>query len=434
MATKRRRRRKGDGLMNTLLIVLLVVAICLAAPVIIDVLGGKTETLTMTVEAGSELPAAAAFLPEAEDASYTCDTAAVKMNVPGEYELTLRSGKKDYTAVLTVRDTVKPIATAVDVTASGGSAVRPESFIRQISDATDVTVRFENAPDTSLAGNQQVVLLLEDLGGNIARLEATLTVVVDSQPPVITGVQDLIAYVGDTVAYRSGVTATDETDESVKLEIDSTAVDLSTPGVYTVIYRATDAAGNVTTQEAKVTVNEKRADHVDIETIYAAVDAQLARFIRADMTDREKVEAIYVWTRIHFTYGGHTDTTDYIQSAYQFLTTRKGDCYGYFALQKIMLQRLGIPTVDVKKVKNFEGDSNHYWLLVSIDKGKSYYHMDNVWSKQLCLVTDAHLNAFSKVVKNCFNRDESLYPATPTEDLPGHELPWNDPSIVNAIP
>lgn len=436
MATRKRKKaRKGDRAMNILLGVLLVLAICLAAPVFLNLFNGGTEKLTMTVEAGSELPAAADFLPEAEEAvSYTSDTAAVRMNVPGDYNLTLKSGKKNYEAVLTVRDSVKPIATAVDVTVSGGSEVKAESFIREINDATAVTVRFAQEPDTSVAGNQTVTLILTDLGGNSASLEAILSVVVDTQAPVITGVQELITYVGDSVAYRAGVTAVDETDGALQLEVDSSAVDLSTPGVYTVTYRATDAAGNIATQDTTVTVKEKLANHVDIETIYAAVDAQLARFIREDMTDREKVEAIYVWTRIHFTYGGHTDTTDYIQSAYQFLTTRKGDCYGYFALQKLMLQRLGIPTIDVKKVKNFEGDSNHYWLLVSIDKGKSYYHMDNVWSKQLCLVTDAHLNAFSKVVKNCFNRDESLYPPTPAEDLPGRELPWNDPTIVKAIP
>lgn len=435
MATRRRKTRKGDGFMNILLVVLLVLAICLAAPVLLDILGGGTETLTLTVEAGSPLPEAADFLPSAtEGVSYTSDTSAVRMNVPGDYQLTLSSGGKKYAAVLTVRDTVKPIATAVDMTVSGGSEVKAEDFIKEINDATDVTVRFEQTPDTSAAGAQQVTLILTDLGGNSARLEATLTVVVDTQAPVITGVQDLITYVGDSIAYRSGVAVTDETDTAVQLEVDSSGVDLSTPGVYTVVYRACDAAGNTTTQEAQVTVKEKRANHVDLETIYAAVDAQLKRFITDDMTDRDKVEAIYVWTRIHFTYGGHTDTTDYIQSAYQFLTTRKGDCYGYFALQKLMLQRLGIPTIDVKKVKNYEGDSNHYWLLVSIDKGKSYYHMDNVWSKQLCLVTDAHLNAFSSYVKNCFNRDESLYPPTPTEELPGRALPWNEPSIVNAIP
>lgn len=431
---KRKHKRKNDRMLNTVLLLLLAVAVCLAAPVILDTLGG-TKDVSLTVEAGSPLPAAAQFLPDAEgEVRYEGDTSSVNMNVPGTYMLKLLRGKTKYNAALTVQDTKKPIATAVDMIVSGGSQVQPESFVTAVNDATAVTVTFAQQPDTSVGGTQTVTVILTDLGGNTAQLQAQLTVVVDTQAPVITGVQDRVAYVGDSVAYRSGITVTDNVDETVQLEVDSSNVDLSSPGTYKVVYKATDAAGNATEQQATVTVKEKQANHVDLETIYAAVDAQLAKFIRDDMSDREKVEAIYVWTRIHFTYGGHTDTTDYIQSAYQFLTTRKGDCYGYFALQKILLERLGIPTVDVKKVKNFEGDSNHYWLLVSVDKGKSYYHMDNVWSKQLCLVTDEHLNNFSKMVKNCFNRDQSLYPATPKEDLPGRPLPWDDPTIVNAVP
>ena len=99
-----------------------------------------------------------------------------------------------------------------------------------------------------------------------------------------------------------------------------------------------------------------------------------------------------------------------------------------------MFERLGIPTIDVKKVKNFEADSNHYWLLVSIDQGQTYYHFDNVWSRNLCLVTDKVLNNFSRACNGCFNRDESLYPATPTTDLPPSKLPWNSEAIKNAKP
>ncbi len=433
MAT-RKRKKKNERVMNIVLLLLLAVAICLVAPAVWDVITGSKD-VSLTLEAGSPMPQAADFLPdEGETISYEGDTSAVRMDVPGTYKLKLRKGKTKYNATLTVQDTRKPIATAVNMTVSGGSQVKAEDFVTAINDATAVTVTFAQQPDTSVGGTQEVTVVLTDLGGNAVQLQAQLTVVVDKQAPVITGAKDRVAYVGDSVAYRSGVAVTDNVDETVQLEVDSSNVDLSTPGTYKVIYKATDSAGNVTQQEITVTVKEKQANHVDVETIYAAVDAQLARFIREDMTDRDKVEAIYVWTRIHFTYGGHTDTTDYIQSAYQFLTTKKGDCYGYFALQKIMLERLGIPTIDVKKVKNFEGDSNHYWLLVSIDKGKTYYHMDNVWSKQLCLVTDEHLNAFSKMVKNCFNRDESLYPATPKEDLPGRALPWDDPTITSAVP
>ena len=414
------------------LVIILTVVLCAALLLLWSLLGGAT---VLTLEAGSQLPEAGAFFPDSkQDIVYLAGTDAVSMDKPGDYPLTLAKGGLKCEAVLQVRDTVAPTATVSDLTVVVPNTATAEDFVSDIQDVTQVSVRFEKEPDFTTAGEQSIAIVLEDLGGNKTHLEATMTVVEDAEAPVISGVRDILTYVGDAVAYRNGVTVTDNQDEAPKLELDSSKVDLSTPGEYTVIYNATDAAGNATQAQAKVTVLEKRQNHVEVDVIYKAVDDILAKFITDDMTDRQKAEAVYVWTRIHFTYSGHTDTTDYIQSAYQFLTTKKGDCFGYFALQKLMLERMNIPTIDVKKVKNFPSDSNHYWLLVSIDGGENYYHYDNLWSKYLCLVTDKKLNSFSKSVKNCFNRDESLYPPTPTEDLPASTMPWNDPDILNTKP
>ena len=264
----------------------------------------------------------------------------------------------------------------------------------------------------------------------------------DTQAPVITGVKDLETYVDSTISYKSGVTVTDDLDPKPTLDIDNSQVDMSKAGVYEVTYTATDASGNKSAVTIKLTVKVKPADFVEPEVIYAKADAILAQFIREDMTDREKAEAVYVWTRrsVHLTYGSAPkgfdhESADWLQTAYQLLNkdVAKGDCFFFFAVQKLLLQRLNIPTIDCEKI--YDGDSHHYWLLVSVDGGKSYYHFDNVWSKALCLVTDAELNAFSAALdSHPFNRNESLYPATPTEKLPPNELPWNDPAILAAKP
>ena len=268
------------------------------------------------------------------------------------------------------------------------------------------------------------------------------SVVTDLTAPQIVGTKDLEVYVGGTVSYKSGVSVTDDIDAKPELIIDNSKVDLSKPGVYEVTYTATDAAGNKTEVTVKLTVKAKPANFVEPEVIYAKADAILAQFITDDMTDREKAEAVYVWTRrsVHLTYGSAPkgfdhENADWLQTAYQLinLDVSKGDCYFFFAAQKLLLQRLGIPTIDCEKI--YDGDSHHYWLLVSVDGGKSYYHFDNVWSKELCLVTDAQLDAFSAAVdSNPFNRDKSKYPATPTEKLPESQLPWEDAAILAAKP
>ena len=265
----------------------------------------------------------------------------------------------------------------------------------------------------------------------------------DTQAPVITGAKDLEVYVGDAVSYKSGVSVTDDMDAKPELKIDNSKVDLTKPGVYEVTYTATDAAGNTCAPiTVKLTVKVKPENFVDPEVIYAKADSILEKFIRDDMTDREKAEAVYVWTRrsVHLTYGSAPkgfdhESADWLQTAYQLLNkdVPKGDCFYFFAVQKLLLQRLNIPTIDCEKI--YDGDSHHYWLLVSVDGGKSYYHFDNVWSKELCLVTDAQLDAFSAAVdSHPFNRNESLYPATPTEKLPASTLPWDDPAILAAKP
>ena len=239
----------------------------------------------------------------------------------------------------------------------------------------------------------------------------------DTQAPQITGIRDIEVYAGETVAYSEGIAVTDDEDPAPELEIDSSGVNLSTPGTYTVHYRATDASGNQTTADATVTVVEKPESFVDTQVIYDTVDAILAQFITDGMTQQEQVEAIYAWTKDNLKYSGHSDRTDWQQTAYTMLTTGEGDCYGYFSATKLMFERLDILNVDVQKKKRSDSDSDHFWSLVSVDGGETYYHFDATprvgQTEELCLVTDLFLDSFDTYHDSCHNRDKSLYPATP---------------------
>ena len=64
---------------------------------------------------------------------------------------------------------------------------------------------------------------------------------------------------GDPISYRQGVTVTDNSGETPRLTIDSSQVDLSTPGAYSVSYTAVDSSGNKTTLTITVTVLEQEA-------------------------------------------------------------------------------------------------------------------------------------------------------------------------------
>ena len=239
----------------------------------------------------------------------------------------------------------------------------------------------------------------------------------DAIPPVIQGVRDFTVYAGETVSCRSGVTVTDDCDLNPVLEVDTSELNLDVPGCYEIIYTATDSAGNVSRVAALVTVLERPENYIAPDTIDAAADKLLAEILSDGMTVREQVQAIYAWARTNISYGGHSARTDYRPTAGHVLNGRSGDCFGYFAVTKLLFERLGIPNIDVRKVKNFDGDSDHFWSLVSVDGGKTYYHFVATPrvgdGDDFCLVTDAFLDAYSDSHKGSHNRDKSLYPATP---------------------
>jgi len=412
----RRNQRRGlytlIGVLSAVLLILVLVLL-FAQPKV-----SLYDELTM--EAGGAFPAPQSFLAEKRDVriAYT-NTSAVKPNVPGVYDVMLTANGEEYTAKIRVVDTVAPMATLQEINALGNIPAA-EDFVVSVNDATEVTVAYLTEPDKKQDGQQTVTIVLTDMGGNTTQLQTRLTLVIDREAPVITGVADKIVYLGESVSYMSGVTVTDDMDPEPSVEVDRSAVDLSTVGEYPVTYTATDASGNTSVVSCTLKVLEKKDYYVPYETIYQEVDAILDGIIKDDMTMQEQVWAIYVWIRTNNTYVNHSDKEDWMQAAHVMMTENKGDCFNYYALCKLMLDRLEIPNMDVRKVKNYEGDSDHYWSLVSLDGGNTWYHVDTTPRTNpasFCLVTDKFMDDYSAANGNCFNRDKSLYPATPEDEL-----------------
>ena len=282
--------------------------------------------------------------------------------------------------------------------------------------ALEITVDSSKV-DLNAVGTYDITYSVTDAAGNTTTVPSTVTVTDDNTAPTIQGVHDISLYLGSAVSYRSGVVVSDDKDPSPKLDIDSSQVDLSNPGTYPLVYTARDMTGNETRLEVTVTVAEKPTTYVEEEVINTKADELLKKIVTEDMTAEAKVKAIYAYVRSHYTYSGHSDKTDWLQGAYVMMTEGQGDCFNYYAITKLLLERCGIPNIDVRKVRNHAEDSDHYWSLVSVDGGQTYYHLDTTPrvgdGDDFCLVTDAFLDAYSAANKNCHNRDKSLYPATP---------------------
>jgi len=188
----------------------------------------------------------------------------------------------------------------------------------------------------------------------------------DTVPPEIHGVRDLEVGLYGTLAYREGVSVTDDAGGAT-LEVDSSGVDTDVPGEYTVVYIARDAAGNETRVTAKVTVLA-----VSEEMLAREADPILDKLLKPDMSEGEIALAIHTWVRENIVYTNTGEKDSILEGAYNGLSLRSGDCYTFYALSKYFLDRAGIESIDMYRVP--EAETLHYWLL--LDLGEGWHHFD----------------------------------------------------------
>ena len=106
----------------------------------------------------------------------------------------------------------------------------------------------------------------------------------------------------------------------------------------------------------------------DYEKVVAEV---LAEITTEDMTKLEKARAIFDYAHDTIRYTGDSDKSDWQQGAYAGMTSKRGDCFTYYAVSRALLTAAGIDNVEVTRVG---GKSSHYWNLV--DCGGGWYHFD----------------------------------------------------------
>ncbi len=188
------------------------------------------------------------------DACFLSDTEGMTSKV-GEYEIVIKSGKKEYHSTLSVVDTVPPTAKAAeDAFTWGGILPEPEDCVTDVYDATSLRYEWKDKPYIYEDGNKTGTVLITDEGGNCTEIAVSVLVIVDDTPPEITGICDMTLYLGEEIDYKSGVEVVDDKDSSAVLEIDDGELDLYKEGEYTVVYRAYDGAGNESYASAVITL------------------------------------------------------------------------------------------------------------------------------------------------------------------------------------
>lgn len=376
-----------------------------------------TATLTVldikssvTIEAGAAMDIAVEDFVDHDNykAVFITDMAKLDISRPITYEIQLSVNGKIVTSKIEVIDTTPPTADITNLETWYGDELPAASFTSNRKDATAVTVSYQITPDFKLPGNQDIVLLLEDENGNRTALPAVLTVIADTEAPVISGVADKSVYIGDTISYKKGITVSDNRGE-VSLQVDSSNVNLKSEGIYPIQYIATDLSGNITTVSANVTVKKIIISEA---TVYEVADGILAKIITEGMTKREKALEIYRWVKNHVGYTGSSDKSDWLFEAYRGMKNGVGDCFTFYAVSQALLTRAGIDNMRVTRVG---GRTQHFWNLVNC--GAGWYHFDtcpHVDDHEAFMLTDAEVAAYTaKKGNHYYSFDKSLYPATP---------------------
>ena len=389
-------------------IVLLVVILALLVSAVAHI----NVRRKVVIEAGSPVPGIEAFVRRnADKYSLATDLSAVDTTVPQTKTVKIKGGTFPLKAKLIIKDSIAPVVEAQDIKGALGVELDPEKFIASCTDNTAVSFTYKNKPNFNSTELQNVEITATDAGKNSVTVRATLQLVDDTEAPVIEGVKNRTVYIGETIAYKAGVTVTDNIDPEPRLTIDNTQVDLDKVGVYPVTYTATDFCGNKTQVSINLKVEEQPIGYKNIEKMNKKVDALLAKIITPEMTDIEKLYAAFLWIREHIEYqNGHTQS-DYVNEAIKCLDGKPGDCYTCACGFRAMAEAMGF------EIKEVVGTyvNHHFWVMVKLD-GK-WYHVDAVplYIRNYVgfLGTDAELEDFMKLRPGYYNRVKEDYPTTP---------------------
>ena len=334
--------------------------------------------------------------------------------VPGTYTLSIVANGVRQTVAITVVDTVAP--TVRERAFSSGTVFftkhtyEPEDFF-EATDISGVTMTFVAKPDFEEPGEQTVSVVAEDPYGNRTTCSRSIVLTDDTQAPEIYGVINRICYVDEPIAYFKEVFAEDNADRRVEVTVESEVLTYQ-KGTYRVVYRAVDQSGNEATRECTFTLIDQTVTEEEIRTIAQNVMQEITT---PDMTDAEKLRAIFDYVQKHVAYvnGSNHNYSDWRKAAYDGFTYGKGDCFNIYSVTRALLDETGIPYLSVERVKAYPWRTRHYW--VHVNTGTGWYVFDPTWTPRHRFNCFMWTKAQCDACRNYWKYDESKYPPLATE-------------------
>lgn len=234
----------------------------------------------------------------------------------GTYQITYTVNKKQYILEVEVVDTNPPVFDIKDLDIDLGMLVKAEDMVNNIQDETSTQTYFKDEYRFDQEGEQEVIVVVEDAGGNKTEKSAIINIVKDEEKPVLTGLKDIEIMIGGKPDYLSGVSAKDNRDPDPQIEVHSDNVNITKTGTYEIKYKVIDRSGNSNTYTKNVIVKEKQ------ETTYKKPNGNKIVYLTfddgpssntkklLDVLDRYNVKATF------FVTGNGQKYNSYIKEAY----------------------------------------------------------------------------------------------------------------------
>lgn len=209
----------------------------------------------LIMEAGDDFPPLEAFLKnQNQEAAFVTDVSKIDTKHPAEYDIEIAANGVNYTTKLIIKDTIPPVIEFRNLSVYNVDTVGIKDFVVSENDFTEIKYSFDKEPDMTKTGDQNLLITASDEGNNIVTYAAVLTVLQDTEPPVISGVKDRVYFIGDSPDFKSGIKVTDNHDKDLEVTVDSSQVNMAAEGTYVVTYTVQDISGNVATNTANIGV------------------------------------------------------------------------------------------------------------------------------------------------------------------------------------
>jgi len=389
--------------------------VILISALVYNVFSYKPLKAFVVIGIGESVPQPHEFLlNEKKDADFITNIESINTNVLGNHLIKIKIGLFRKETQLKVVDTNPPKGEGIDHEIWYDEVLLIEDFVTNIEDETTIQLKYIKAPDFNMIGKQNVIVALIDEGNNQKKIESKLIIKADQEAPVIKGVEDQLVFTNEPIAYRRGIEVTDNKDIDLEFEVDNSNVDINKAGVYEVIYHCEDEAGNKTSEKAMITVKDKPVFLLSNDQLNTRGDKILADITNENMSELQVLNAIFWYTRWNIKYTGQSDKTSWEIGASKALEEMEGDCFNYYALAHLLLDRAGFQYKPVKRIE--ASKSRHYWLFVKYKD--LWYHFDPTWSPigydfEGFMISEEEAKAFTKRVapirENYYEYDKSLY-------------------------